>query len=145
MLITFHSDPGASIALEGSQKPILIGLMRTGLAKYLLSVLTMFMSQRQSENEEKGMANIVLKDRETKTPKACVVPTKGINDYAVRRLVKMIEELGHKRVILKSDGESSIVALKKRVKHILPLNIVLEESPVGDHGDIEMANQKVQG
>ena len=60
----------------------------------------------------------------------------------------MIEELGPKRVILKSDGDNAIIALKSRIKHILLLNIVLEESPVGDHqsnGDIEMANQQVQG
>ena len=65
---------------------------------------------------------------------------KGVNDYAVRRMVKNIEELGYKKVILKSDGESFIIALKKRVEHILPNDIVLEESPVGGHqanGDIE--------
>ena len=94
------------------------------------------------------MPNLVLKDRDTKTVKAFTVTSKGVNEYSVRRLVKAIEELGHKRIILKSDGENAITALKKRVKHILPLNVVLEESPVVDHqahGEIEMANQQVQG
>ena len=94
------------------------------------------------------MPNLVMKCRDTKTVKACTVTSKGVNDYAVRRLVKAIGELGHKKIILKSDGENAIIALKKRIKHILPLNVVLEESPVGDHqanGEIEMANQQVQG
>ena len=114
----------------------------------IVSIDYMFMSENQKATEEKGMPNLVLKDRDTKTIKACTVTSKGINDYAVRRIVKAIEELGHKKIILKSDGESAIVALKRRIKHILPLNVVLEESPVGDHqanGEIEMANQLVQG
>ena len=99
----------------------------------VVSIDYMFMSQKQSESEEKGMPNLVMKDRDTKTVKACTVTSKGVNDYAVRRLVKSIEELGHKKIILKSDGESAIIALKKRIKHILPLSVVLEASPVGDH------------
>ena len=39
--------------------------------------------------------------------------SKGVNYYAVRRLVKMIEELGHMRIILKSYGENAIIALKR--------------------------------
>ncbi len=114
----------------------------------VVSIDYMFMNQSQSAKEEKGMPNLVMKDRDTKTVKACTVTSKGVNDYAVRRLVKAIEELGHKRIIFKSDGENVIIALKKRIKHILPLRFVLEESPVGDHqanGEIEMANQQVQG
>ena len=58
-----------------------------------------------------------MKDRDTKTIKVRTVTSECVNDYAVRRLVKAIGELGHKKVILKSDGESAIVALKQRVKH----------------------------
>ena len=50
------------------------------------------------------MPNLVLKDRNIKTAKACTVASKGVNDYAVRRLVKASEALGHKRIILKSGG-----------------------------------------
>ena len=62
-------------------------------------------------------------------------------------LSRLLKSLDTRKLFL-SDGESAIIALKKRVKHILPLNVVLEESPVGDHqanGEIEMANQQVQG
>ncbi len=63
----------------------------------------------QAENEEKGMPTLVLKDRKSKAIKAYDVTGNGVNDYVVRRVVKTIEELGHKRTIFKSDGESAII------------------------------------
>ena len=74
----------------------------------------MFMNQNQASKEEKGMPNLVMKDRSTKTIKAYTVTSKGVNDYAVRRFVKAIEELGHKRIIFKSDGENAIIAFKSQ-------------------------------
>jgi hypothetical protein len=67
----------------------------------IVSIDYMFMNQSQSSKEEKGMPNFVMKDRSTKTVKAYTVTSKGVNDYAVRRLVKSIGELGHKKIILK--------------------------------------------
>ena len=54
---------------------------------------------------------------------------------------------GHKRVILKRDGESSIAALKNAVKNVSDLNLGVEVSPVGDskaNGEIERAIKTVQ-
>ena len=51
------------------------------------SIDYMFMHKRQSDGVEKGMPNLVMKHRESKTAKAFTVPAKGVNDYAVRRLV----------------------------------------------------------
>ena len=60
----------------------------------------------------------------------------------------MILFTGYKRVILKSDGESSIKALKDAVKNSVDLNLGVEVSPVGDsraNGEIERAIKTVQG
>ena len=55
---------------------------------------------------------------------------------------------GHKRLILKSDGESSIKALKDAVKNSSDFSMGVEVSPVGDskaNGEIERAIRTVQG
>ena len=60
----------------------------------------------------------------------------------------MILFTGHKRVILKSDGESPIKALKEAVKNSSEFNLGVEVSPVGDskaNGEIERAAKTVQG
>ena len=60
----------------------------------------------------------------------------------------MVLFTGHKRVILKSDGESSIKALKEAVKNSVKFSLGVEVSPVGDsraNGEIERAIKTVQG
>ena len=60
----------------------------------------------------------------------------------------MILFTGHKRVILKSDGESPIKALKEAVKNSVDFSLGVEVSPVGDsraNGEIERAIKTVQG
>ena len=50
--------------------------------------------------------------------------------------------------MLKSDGEPAIISLKEAVKRESEIDMVLEESPVGEHqanGDIEGAIRQVQG
>ena len=59
-----------------------------------------------------------------------------------------MNRLGYRRVILKSDQEPSIVALKSAVKRELELEVSFEESPVGEHqsnGAVENATKRVQG
>ena len=72
----------------------------------------------------------------------------GVCSQAIKRLSSEIGKLGHKEVVLKSDGEPAIVALKQRVKQERPERIVLEESPVKEsqaNGAIENAIRQVQG
>ena len=60
----------------------------------------------------------------------------------------MIAFTGHKRVILKSDGEMLITALKDAAKAACEVNVGSETSPVGDsqaNGEIERAIRAVQG
>ncbi len=77
-----------------------------------------------------------------------VVSNKGVVDYAVGVVKKMIEQLGNKKAILKSDNEPAILALKDAVIRESDVEIVLEDAPVGDHqanGLVENAVKNVQG
>ena len=81
----------------------------------------MFMDDTQNEGEEKGMPILVAKDINqdgtgTGMIFAYVVPQKGVQPYAVKTLAGIVAQLGHQEVILRSDGEPAIVALKEAVK-----------------------------
>ena len=109
-----------------------------------VSIDYMFMEDGRAEL---GMPILVMKDGEAGMIFANVVPQKGVEGYAVKRLSKDIDSLGHKKVILKRDNEPAIVALKDVVRIECKTERVKEESPVGDHqasGEIEMANQQAQ-
>ena len=79
---------------------------------------------------------------------ARLVPAKGTDKYAIKRLKKDIELLGYRKILLKSDNESSILALKQAVKDSTHVEIVPEESPGGDHqanGEVENAIKRFAG
>ena len=79
-----------------------------------------FLNEKQEidSGENSGMPVLALKDRKSGMMQSRVVPAKGTDKFAIKRLVKDIELLGHKKIILKSDNESSILALKKAAKGI---------------------------
>ena len=93
----------------------------------------MYMHSEQDKEEEKGMPIVVAKDNRTKMIMARVVPGEGLDSYAVETLKKIFERLGYKKVILKSDNEPAILALKEAVRQETDVQIVMEEVPVGDH------------
>ena len=79
---------------------------------------------------------------------ARVVPRKGVHPYAVKCLASDIARLRHQRIVLKSDDEPAIVALKEAARSERPERTVMEESPVHDsasNGAIENTIQQVQG
>ena len=90
-----------------------------------------FLNDKQEvvKEENAGMPILAIKDRRTGMMQSRVVPAKGNDKFAIKRLVKDIELLGYNKVILKSDNESSILALKKSVKEITKVEIIPEESP----------------
>ena len=109
-----------------------------------------FLNDKQEviKEENAGMPILAIKDRKTGMMQSRVVPAKGNDKFAIKRLVKDIELLGYNKVILKSDNESSILALKKSVKETTKVEIILEESPVGDHqgnGEVENAIKRFAG
>ena len=96
------------------------------------------------------MPFIAVKDRMSKKVWAFVVKEKGVNSFAVNKLVKILSSTGYRRVIIKSDQEPSIMALKEAVKREIELEveIAFEESPVGEHqsnSEIENAINRIRG
>ncbi len=56
--------------------------------------------------------------------------------------------MGYKRVVLRSDGEAAIIALKQAVKANIEVDIVLENSPAYDsqaNGEVGNAITQVKG
>ena len=112
----------------------------------------MYMREDQREGEEKGMPILVACDLVTARGGtgnifARVVPAKGVNEYAVQALSGELTYLGHKEIILKSDGEPSILALKEAVRSEKKERIIMEKSPVAEsksNGAAENAIQQVQ-
>ncbi len=63
-------------------------------------------------------------------------------------VTKAMEQLGYKKAIFKSNDEPAILALKDAVRSESEVELVLEESPVGDrqaNGLVENAVKNVQG
>ena len=94
------------------------------------------------------MPTMVMRDSKSRRVFAKVVPEKGRCPYAILWAHKDIEGLGYKKIILKSDNENPILALKAAIKNESTVEIIMEESPVGDHasnGDIEGTMKQAQG
>ena len=97
---------------------------------------------------KKGNPILVMHCRNTKLTWSRVVLQKGVDPYSVKVGCDMIAFTGHKKVILKSDGEAAITALKDAIKASSNLEMGVEVSPVGDskaNGEIERAVRTVQG
>ena len=117
-----------------------------------VSVDYMYMHESQERHEEKGMPTLVARDVNqgsvgTGMLFARLVPTKGVNPYAVKSLAKDIAALGYTELVLKSDGEPAISALKQAVRMERHERIVIESSPVKEsksNGAAENAVQQVQ-
>ena len=91
---------------------------------------------------------VVMKDSMSKAICANVVPRKGDHEYAVMRAVQDIRSLGYKRIILKSDQEPALLKLKEGIVRATDVEIVSEESPVGEsqsNGDVEVTAGIVMG
>ncbi len=101
-----------------------------------------------TEGESRGMPMIVIYDSMSKYVAAEIVPEKGVNEYAVRRVAPIVNRLGYRRVIIKPGQEPSVVALKAAVKMELELEVSFEEAPVGEHqsnGAVQHAIKRSQG
>ena len=92
----------------------------------------------QKEGEEKGMPILVAKDRQKRVLRAGVIPQKGKHWYGVKIASGIVDSLGYKRIILKSDQEPAIKTLResvvRRVRALsgMEVQIVPDMSPVGE-------------
>ena len=91
-----------------------------------------FMS-RSDEDDERLRPILVMKDERTQMVAATFVDSKGATPYAVKFAAAFLKNLGYRKVVMKSDGEHSIVALKEAAAREAAIESVPEESPVGDH------------
>ena len=110
------------------------------------------MGTKQSREEERGNPILVMKDKDGRNAGtgmrfAHVLPNKGVDDYAVQIVMKNLERLGHKRVIMKNDQEPAIIALRTAVKARSTVEVIPEESPIyesASNGEIENTIRTVQ-
>ena len=95
------------------------------------------------------MRVLVSRCRRTKYVTATVVPRKGPDPYAVRRLGQDLTQIyGYKRVVLKSDQEQAIKKLKSQVRLDFDLEIPEEQSCAYDsqsNAEVENSIQQVEG
>ena len=101
----------------------------------------------QSSEEDRGNPILVTYCRKTKAVSARVLIQKGVHWYSVKYMKNWIYWLGHQKICLKSDQESSISALKDAVKREVSVDMQVEFSPVGDsqsNGEAERAVRTVQ-
>ena len=100
----------------------------------------------------KSLPTVVLRDRASKAIFSHLLPAKGTvgSTYPEKAVLRDLNWLGYKRLVLKTDQENAIKALGAAVKAGFPEDLTLEESPKGDshgqsNGTAENAVQRVQG
>ena len=105
-----------------------------------------FMSQSGAE-DGRAKPILVVKDSRTSSVAATFVDAKGPTPYAVKYFTNFLKSLGYKRVVMQSDGEPSIVALKTAAADAAGVECVPRESPVGEHqanGLVENACKEIK-
>ena len=99
------------------------------------------------QDDGKCMPMLVLRDRRSKTVAATFVPEKGRHPYAIRFFSNFLRSLGHRKVLLKSDGEIAMRALKERAAQDAQIEWIPKEAIPDDHkamGEIEVMVREVK-
>ena len=98
----------------------------------------------QEIDRDDKLTAVIVRDI-TKTIYAHICHSKGGSDeWVVNRIMQDIDELGHNDVILKCDGENSIVHLLKKVKEKRVGNTIIEHPPAYDPQSNGVAEKAVQ-
>ena len=102
------------------------------------------------KTEEGGTLMVVVKDSSSKAVRAHALRNKSIrNPYGTKKICEDLEEWGHGKVILKSDGEPAIRALKKKVKEkrgeVVTLMEVTPRADPRANGESESAVREIKG
>ena len=85
------------------------------------------------KDDDETLAIQVARDRRTQMLFAHVVPRKGmVSEHGAVAMVKDIEKLGYKEVILKCDGEPAMKSVQEEVKRRRSDTTILENSVPGD-------------
>ena len=101
-----------------------------------------------SQEDEACMKILATRDRASNATAVMVVPTKGYDEFVMKKLVGIIRGFGHHKFMMKSDGERPIRALKEAIKvyggKAYGMQILLEESPKGQSPSNGAAEKLVQ-
>ena len=89
------------------------------------------------------MPTLNMIDRHTNYFHCEIVPRKGADQHAATTLRTFLENTGYTKVVLKSDQESSILALIALVKSQTRIQIVPEQSPAYDHASNGLIEQAI--
>lgn len=93
---------------------------------------------------EEGLPHLQVKDDHSGMCWASPVPSKGNDAFAVNFVLNVLDEVGYRRLILRSDNEPSIKALKSAVKAASQMDVILEESKTGDSQSNGLAEAAVR-
>ena len=107
-----------------------------------------YMYMETAESESRGMPILVAKGSESGWVTARVIPKKGKHVHAIKEMGKMLDWMGYKRAVIKTDQEPSIMEVKECIKAERQEEILGEESAVHDsrsNAEAERAIQSVQG
>ena len=106
------------------------------------------------EGQEKKLTVLVARERSTRMTVSTVLPSKGSDEFAAKRMQAFLREIGADKGVLtlKSDQEPAIVAVLNEVSRRRAGagggRTVIEHSAVGDskgNGVIERAVKSVEG
>ena len=94
----------------------------------------------EEEEKEGDSPSIVFYDSQYKAVASWVMQSKSVveggpNQWVPKTLVKEMEEWGYgnKKVVLVSDGEAAIKAIKDKMISLREAETIPEETPVGEH------------
>jgi hypothetical protein len=98
-----------------------------------------------AEEDEEKMIIQVARHEESRALLAHAVPRQGLaHVHGAEQLIRDIEELGCKKVILKADNEPAMHTLQEEVKKQRQDETLLENSPVGESQSNGVAERAVQ-
>ena len=102
---------------------------------------------KAESEEERGPPSIAINDDKTGMLKSAVLKQKGIEEWSLKVVKEFVEALGYKKIVMKTDNENAIMALKGEVKHRSHVEIIPEQSAAYDSkaaGKIENAVQRIE-
>ena len=105
------------------------------------------------QEDEKSLPIILIRDHSLRVTNAYAVPSKGTSSsYPQSQVAYSISQLGHDKIVFRSDNEPALLAVKSEAVKILKgahgIKVIEEESPVADHqanGVVERANGEFGG
>eukprot|EP00971_Amphidinium_carterae_P091586 1813365-Amphidinium_carterae.2 len=98
-----------------------------------------------ADNDGERITMVVLFDSKTWSVGAIALPHKGGEKHTTDSVVEFLQLLGHRRLVLKSDWEPAILALKNQVRAApADVEIIPQESPPGDHRAAGVAENTVK-